>query len=442
MIERYSREAMNRVWSDPARFAQMLRVELECQRHLAPHVSVDLRPHAESNALALARLFSLLFESPFSPPTVAALQWVERIRHNETTTRHETLAFLQAIEETLPELNSRLLHLGLTSSDVLDTALALQLREAGLLIRSELEVVISHLELLSETHSRTLMCGRTHGMVAEPTTFGFKMAGFVQEFKRHLARLDRAIREISVGKISGAIGTSQFFGPEYEMAVLEALALQREPFATQVVCRDRHAAFIATLAVLGGGIERLAVELRHLQRSEVAEVHEGFSRGQTGSSAMPHKKNPISSENLSGCSRLLRSYALASLENQALWHERDMSHSSVERVILPDACIIADYALDRLSGILKSLVVDRIRMVSTLKSNATLAFSSQRLFESLAASDSFATRQSVYEQVQRESFEQGSHALAEDEWNQRSTRVLDAIQRVFEFNSQMKRKET
>ncbi|MFN7684366.1 MAG: adenylosuccinate lyase [Oligoflexia bacterium] len=449
MIARYARPQMQAIWSDAWRFARMLEVERAAQQELESRQlpSPAHREAAAHNVRELSSLLGWILEHPENEAS-----WIDCILRHETRTRHETLAFLAAIEELRPSIETRLLHLGLTSSDALDSALALQLKQAGNLIIVGLEKTEATLRALAERHASTLMCGRTHGMTAEPTTFGFKLMSFAEEFLRSNHRLKVALDGACIGKLSGAVGTAQFFGPEFEAAALGRLGLSRERVATQVVARDRHAWLVCTLSVIGGSIERLCTELRHLQRSEVAEVHEGFVPGQQGSSAMPHKKNPISAENLTGCARLLRSHAVAALENQALWHERDMSHSSVERVILPDAFILLDYALNRLDTLLSNLQVDEARMLALLKSDSRRAFSSQRLFDELTAPDSASraqapTRAKAYEKIQSESFKQASSAqsltelagelnseLNGSEFEQRSQRVLNATRSITDFN--------
>jgi adenylosuccinate lyase len=321
---------------------------------------------------------------------------IKRIDEIEKVTRHDVIAFVSSVAENVGE-SGRFVHFGLTSSDVLDTALALQISTAIDLILKNLKDLRAALVRKIKTYANTICAGRTHGMHAEPTTFGFKLAGFEQEFRRHEERLKSAQKQIRFGKLSGAVGTNSALPPDLEAEILNELGLQREPIATQVIPRDRHAEVFMALALLGGGIERLSVELRHLQRTEVAEVVEGFGEGQKGSSAMPHKKNPISAENLTGAARLLRSYAQAGLENMALWHERDISHSSVERVALPDAFILADYALARLTGLVDGLVVNEAQMKANTELSQGSLFSSHLL---LALVESGLSREDAYKMVQ------------------------------------------
>jgi adenylosuccinate lyase len=322
---------------------------------------------------------------------------VARIQEIEESTRHDVIAFLASLEEKVgPE--ARYIHLGCTSSDIVDTANALLLQQAGDLILRDMRALLDELETLARRYKGVLCMGRTHGVHAEPTSFGLKIAGFYAEFARHLARIASAAENMRVGKISGAVGTYAFLSPELEAKALARLNLRADEHSTQIIQRDRHAQFFSAMAIMAGGIERLCVELRHLQRTEVLEAEEGFSRGQKGSSAMPHKKNPISAENICGISRLIRSNALAAMENQALWHERDISHSSVERVIMPDSTILADYALTRLAELLRRLVVNPGRMRENMEKSFGLCFS-QRLLTALV--EKGLPRQKAYETVQR-----------------------------------------
>ena len=322
---------------------------------------------------------------------------VDRILEIEQTTRHDVIAFLTSLEEKVGP-DARYIHLGCTSSDIVDTANGYLFMQAGKLIVEDIEKVLASLEALARKHKGVLCMGRTHGIHAEPTSFGLKMTGFHAEFQRHLERVKAGIESVRVGKISGAVGTYAFLSPELEEKALTRLGLAVDPHSTQIVQRDRYAHFFTSLAILAGGIERLCVELRHLQRTEVLEVEEGFAKGQKGSSAMPHKKNPISAENMAGLARLIRSNAVASMENQALWHERDISHSSVERVIMPDSTILADYVLNRLCRLLDGLVVKPERMKENMERSYGLYFS-QRVLTALIATG--LPRQKAYEAVQR-----------------------------------------
>jgi len=322
---------------------------------------------------------------------------VARVEEIEKTTKHDVIAFVSNVAENVGP-SGRYLHYGMTSSDVLDTALSLQVKKASVVLFKSYDRLLGALKKLAETHKFTWMSGRTHGMHAEATTLGFKLTGNLAEFLRTRERAERAIAQMCVAKLSGAVGTYSTQPAVVEKNVAEELGLKVETVATQVVPRDRHAEVIWSLGMIGAAIERLAVELRHLQRTEVGEVIENFTPGQKGSSAMPHKKNPISAENLTGLARLLRVHVGAALENVALWHERDISHSSVERVIIPDSFILADYALDRLATLLEGLYVDRERMQKNMNLSQGQLFSSQVL---LALIDQGLSREEAYKIVQR-----------------------------------------
>jgi len=377
MIPRYTRPAMKEIWSDSARFAHWLEIEiLACE-------AMALRGEVPKSAVRTMRRRARID--------------VARIEAIEAEVKHDVIAFVTQIAETVGSAG-RFLHLGLTSSDVLDTGFALQLTRAADLLLVGQERVMRALRALALRHKRTIMIGRTHGMHAEPTTFGLKVAGWYTEAVRNRARLEAARDEVAVGKISGAVGAFGNVAPEVEGYVLSRLGLTPEPVATQVVARDRHASFFSTLAVLGASLERMAVEIRHLQRTEVGEAEEPFSAGQKGSSAMPHKRNPILSENVTGLARLLRAYAGAALENVALWHERDISHSSVERVIAPDATIALDFMLARMAGVLEGLVVRPERMRVNLERTGGVVLSEHVL---LALVQKGAPRQEAYRWVQR-----------------------------------------
>jgi adenylosuccinate lyase len=326
---------------------------------------------------------------------------VKRILKIEETVKHDVIAFLTQLEEVIgPE--ARYLHLGLTSSDVVDTALSVQIKEAGERLSDDLDAFVQTLRKLSKKYRDATMVGRSHGIHAEPITFGVKVAGWLTEARRNQQRLTAARKDIAVGKLSGAVGTFAHNHPSVEAFVCQRLGLTPEPVATQVIPRDRHAHFLVTLAVIGGMLERIATELRHLQRTEVLEAEEPFSKGQKGSSAMPHKRNPIGSENICGLARLIRGNAMAGLENIALWHERDISHSSVERVVFPDTTILLDYALNRMRGILENLQVYPERMKSNLaKTEGFLA--TQSLL--LALVKKGLDRQKAYGMVQKHALE-------------------------------------
>lgn len=377
MIERYTRPEMGKVWTRENRYRAWLAVELAI-------------------CAAWARADRIPAEAVEEIKKKAVID-VARIDAIEATTRHDVIAFLTSLEEAVGPA-SRYIHLGCTSSDIVDTANALLVREAGAILLADLDRLLLTLRTGAFKYKGALCMGRTHGVHAEPTSFGLKLAGFFAEFERNKKRLEAALDEMATGKISGAVGTYAFLSPELERDALAILDLRPDIHSTQIVQRDRYAVFFTTLAIIGGSIERLAVELRHLQRTEVLEAEEGFALGQKGSSAMPHKKNPISAENLCGIARVLRGNALASLEDQALWHERDISHSSVERVIMPDSTILADYALARLNRIMENLNVHPERMLENMKLSYELYFS-QRILTSLI--DSGMPRQMAYETAQR-----------------------------------------
>jgi len=323
---------------------------------------------------------------------------LERMKEIERETDHDVIAFLRATGETVGDA-ARYIHLGLTSSDVVDTGLAIQARDAGRLIQRRLRTLTDTVGRQAVTHKRTLTIGRSHGMHAEPTTLGLKLAVWYDELRRHDARLALAIDHIAAGQISGAVGTHAHVSPDIEEEVLASLNLNVELASTQVAQRDRHAFFLAVLAGIGATLEKFAVEIRHLQRSEVAEAEEAFDEGNQGSSAMPHKRNPHESERLAGLARLLRGYALAASENVALWHERDISHSSVERVIFPDSCIVLDYMLHLANELIGEWVIYPERMKANLESSGGLIYSQRVL---LALVDAGMDRQAAYKLVQAE----------------------------------------
>lgn len=376
MIERYSLPEMSAVWSEPHRLALWQRIESLAAEAWAAEGTV---PAAAAAAVAAA-------------PPVDPEAWKAR----EAETRHDVAAFVDVLSASVGE-HGRWVHYGLTSSDVLDTALAVQLGEASGLLLARTASLFDALRRRAAEHRHTVTVGRTHGMWAEPTTFGHKLAGFGFETARAHRRLRTAARAVAVGKLSGPVGNHSTVPPQVERHVLEALGLEPEDAATQVVARDRHAEFVCALAVVGASLERLATEVRHLQRPEVGEAAEAFSEGQKGSSAMPHKHNPILSENVVGMARLLRGYATAAMENVALWHERDISHSSVERVILPDACLVLDFALARTTRIVEGLVVNPERMRANLEAAQGTVFSHAAL---LALIRSGSGRDEAYRLVQ------------------------------------------
>ena len=377
MIERYARAEMSQLWAEDARLERWLAIELALVDVLAER---GLAPLAAAQALrAKARI----------NPT--------RMQEIEAVVKHDVIAFVSSVAEGVGD-EGRFLHLGLTSSDVVDTAFALQLRDAADLLLRTLDQLRAAVRTQVERHRVTPMIGRSHGIHAEPTTFGLKCASWYAELGRARRRLSTARGEIIYGKLSGAVGTFANNDPLLEAAILTRLGLTPEPIATQVVPRDRHAAFFSTLAVVAGSCERIALEIRHLQRTEVGEVFEPFGKGQKGSSAMPHKRNPILSENICGLARLVRSYAMAALENVALWHERDISHSSVERVIGPDATIVLDFMMARLAGVVADLEVRPDTMRRNLESMGGAIYSEQVL---LALVRKGAVRDEAYRWIQR-----------------------------------------
>ena len=378
MIERYSRPAMKRVWSEEGRLARWLEVELAA---LDAWADLGVVP-ADAAAQVRERA------KPPSP---------ERVAEIEQRTQHDLAAFVDAVAQAVGPAG-RWLHYGLTSSDVLDTATALQVREAGALIVAGLDAALEAVIRRAEEHRETVTAGRTHGVHAEPTTFGAKLAGWAFELERDRERVVTALAGMRVGKLAGAVGTYGGGDPEVERIACERLGLVPEIVSTQVVPRDRHAELLAALAVTAASLERFATEVRHLARTELREVQEPFRGGQKGSSAMPHKRNPVVAERICGLARVVRSAAVVALENVALWHERDISHSSAERIVLPDAFLALDYMLDRFAWLVDGLVVDAARMRRNLDSSHGLV-SSQRVLLALVAAG--LARDEAYRLVQR-----------------------------------------
>jgi adenylosuccinate lyase len=377
MIPRYTRPEMGRIWEDENRFAKWLDVELAACEGMA-----------EQGLIPRDSLETIKRKARFS---------VDRILEIEEETKHDVIAFLTNLEEFVGP-DARFIHMGLTSSDVLDTSFALLLKEAMTLIIQKVKDFMVVIQEKAHEHRRTVMIGRSHGIHAEPITFGFKLAVWHAEMKRNLSRLQEALDVISYGKLSGAVGTFANVSPQVEAFACRKLGLKPAEASTQILQRDRHAQYFTALAVLAGTMEKIAIEIRHLQRTEVLEAEEAFEKGQKGSSAMPHKKNPIGAENISGLARLVRSNAIAAMENMALWHERDISHSSVERVIGPDSTILVDFMLHRLTRMVKTLVVHPDRMLENLDRLKGLIFSQQVLLKLSAAG---LGRQEAYELVQR-----------------------------------------
>jgi adenylosuccinate lyase len=385
MIPRYARPAMTAIWAPENRYRIWFRIEAlaaEAMGQLG-----DIPPEAASAIRARGT------------PALAAISQadIDRIDEIERETRHDVIAFLTWLAEKIgPE--SRFVHLGMTSSDVLDTCLAVQLTEAADLLLADLDALLAALKRRAFEHKFTLTIGRSHGIHAEPTTFGLKLAGHYAEFARNRARLIAARAEVATCAISGAVGTYAHTDPRVEAHVARHLGLTPEPHSTQIIPRDRHAMFFVTLAVIASGIERLATEIRHLQRSELREAEEFFHPGQKGSSAMPHKRNPVLSENLTGLARLVRAAAMPALENVTLWHERDISHSSVERGIAPDATITLDFALARATGLIENLLIYPDRMRANLESLGGVVHSGEVL---LALARAGILREDAYRIVQR-----------------------------------------
>lgn len=377
MIKRYTRPEMGALWTPESRFGCLLEVETAVAKAQAKLKIIPEKAYRDIKA-----------KGKFD---------VTRIDEIEKTTKHDVIAFVTCVAEYVGP-NGRYIHYGMTSSDVLDTAMSLQVRKAAAVLYESFDRLEAALAKLIAKHKFTLSAGRTHGMHAEATTFGYKMSGYLLEIQRSRARVERAVEQMSIAKLSGAVGTYSTQPPEVEKLVGQELKLTVETVATQVVPRDRHAEMMWSLAMTGAALERLAVEMRHLQRTEVGEVIESFTPGQKGSSAMPHKKNPISAENLTGLARILRANAHAALENVALWHERDISHSSVERVIFPDSFILADFGLDRMAQLIEGLYVDQDRMARNMNLSQGQLFSSQVL---LAMIDKGLTREEAYKIVQR-----------------------------------------
>jgi adenylosuccinate lyase len=385
LIERYTRPALGQIWTEENKYRCWLQVESAASSVLAEEGVI---PASAAEAIASRASFS-----------------VDRIRAIEAEVKHDVIAFTTAVSESLKVEGlgeeSRWLHYGLTSNDIVDTAQALQIKEASTHIRAGLEKLLEVLKRRAIEFKHTPTIGRTHGIHAEPTTFGLKLLNWFAEMQRNLVRFDAAAEDMRVGKLSGAVGTFGHLKPEHEEKICARLGLKPAPVATQVIQRDRHAAYISTLAIIGSTLDKIAVEIRHLQRTEVREAQEYFSEKQKGSSAMPHKKNPITSEQISGLARVLRGNAQAAFENIPLWHERDISHSSVERVIFPDSTILVDYLLAKTENLIDRLLVYPARMLRNLESTGGLIFSGQLLLD---LSEAGMLREDAYRLVQ-------SHAM-------------------------------
>ncbi|WP_342526249.1 adenylosuccinate lyase [Chryseomicrobium sp. FSL W7-1435] len=415
MIERYTRPEMGAIWTEQNKYEAWLEVEI-----LACEAWAELGDIPKEDVKVLRE------NATFS---------VDRILEIEEETRHDVVAFTRAVSETLGD-EKKWVHYGLTSTDVVDTALSYLIKQANVLLRRDIENFIEILAVKAKEHKNTVMMGRTHGVHAEPTTFGLKLALWREEMKRNLERFEAAAKVIETGKLSGAVGTYANIDPFVEKYVCDNLGLAAAPISTQTLQRDRHAQYISTLALIGASIEKFATEIRGLQKSETREVEEFFAKGQKGSSAMPHKRNPIGSENMTGLARLLRGHMVTAMENVALWHERDISHSSAERVILPDATITLNYMLNRFGNIVKNLTVFPENMKRNMDSTLGLIYSQRVL---LALIDKGMSREAAYDTVQplaMEAWETQSHFKPLVEANPTIAEKLSAaeIEDCFDYN--------
>lgn len=422
MIKRYSLPEMERIWTVENRYECWLEVELAAARAM---FELGIIPEDDYRNISEKADFN-----------------AERVDEIEAVTKHDVIAFLTNVAEYVGE-SSRWIHYGMTSSDVLDTATALQLKQSGELILTELLRLAETLKLKARAHKHTLCMGRSHGIHAEPTSFGLKFALWYDEAMRNVDRLKDAIESISVGQFSGAVGNYAHLSPEVEVLACKYLDLSPDNISTQVIQRDRHAHFMNTLALIGAFMEKIAMEIRHLQRTEVLEAEENFSKGQKGSSAMPHKRNPIVSEQLCGLARLLRSNAHAAMENNALWHERDISHSSVERVILPDSCILVHYMLSRTVTLIENLIVYPDNMKANIEITNGLVFSQALL---LQLTNNGIKREDAYKMVQENAmqcWETGKPLLEQVLADKRVTEILghDAIKDIFNYDRYLRNVE-
>ncbi len=421
MIVRYTRKEMGRIWSDAQKFAKWLEVEIAAAETLAEGGQVPKEAAAAIRARAKvdpARIFEI-----------------------ESRVRHDVVAFTMAVGESIGDPSSAgWLHFGLTSNDVVDTAQALQVREASRLIEQGLLQIGEVLERRAKEFQHTPQIGRTHGIHAEPITFGLKIANWFAENRRNILRFNQAAQQMAVGKISGAVGNCSHLGPEIEEKICRKLGLQVAPISSQVIQRDRHAQYLGALALIAATLEQIALEIRHLQRTEVREVEEPFGGEQRGSSAMPHKRNPVSCEQVCGLARVVRANAMAALENVALWHERDISHSSVERIILPDSTILVDYMLARMTAILSSMRVFPERMLRNIELTEGLVFSGQLLQDLV---DHGAPREEAYKIVQENAmaaWELSTSFRKRVAGDSRITNVLDqaALEHAFDLQRQLR----
>jgi adenylosuccinate lyase len=419
MIPRYTRPEMGAIWSDENRFQKWLDVEIAvCE----VHADMGVIPREAVDKIRRTARFS-----------------VDRIHEIERTTRHDVIAFTTALAENVgPE--ARFIHYGLTSSDVVDTANALLLRDAATLILEDLERLGKVLRRRALEFKDTVMIGRTHGVHAEPTTFGLVLALYYHENERNKERTRRAREQVSYGKISGAVGSFAHLDPEVEERVCEKLALKAEPISTQIVQRDRYSEFVSTLAITASSMEKIALEVRHLQRTEVREVEEPFEAGQKGSSAMPHKRNPVTSEQICGLARVVRANAMAAFENNALWHERDISHSSVERVILPDSCILTDYLINKTEWLVDRMAVYPGRMRANLESLGGLTSSGQLLIEltrkGMSREDAYATVQPLAMRVWDEGASFRELVMSDKKINETLGRA--EVESIFDLDRQLR----
>ncbi len=423
MIERYSRPEMARIWQAENRYRKWLELEIyACEAH------------AEMGTIPREAVERIKARANFD---------VSRIDEIEKVVKHDVIAFLTSVADYIGD-DSRFVHLGLTSSDVLDTSFAMLLAEASDLIIADIKRLMEAIRKRAFEFKNVPMIGRSHGIHAEPVTFGLKMALWYDEMRRNLRRMEAARETIAYGKISGAVGTFANIDPKVEEFVCKRAGLKPAPVSTQIVQRDRHAEFFTTLAIIASSIDKFAVEIRHLQRTEVLEAEEFFSKGQKGSSAMPHKRNPVLSENLSGLARLLRGYAVSALENVPLWHERDISHSSVERVIGPDATILMDFMLNRMNGLIENLVVYPENMLKNLNLMRGLIFSQRVLLE---LANKGASREDAYALVQRNAmkvWEEGKDFQSEllNDADVRRFLSADEIKRAFDLSYHLKHVDT
>jgi len=408
MISRYTLPEMGKIWEDEFKFATWLKIEIlacEARREMGEVPADDLQTIKEKAAFDVKRILEI-----------------------EETTKHDVIAFLTNVAEYVGPA-SRHIHYGMTSSDILDTTLAYQMKSAGELLMEQMIVLKESLKARALEHKNTVCIGRSHGIHAEPTTMGLKFALWYEETKRNIKRLQSAIETISVGQISGAVGTFEHLSPKVEEYVCKKMDLKPASVSTQVIQRDRHAEFMNTLAVIGATLEKISIEIRHLQRTEVLEAEEYFSKGQKGSSAMPHKRNPVISERITGLSRVLRANAVAALENVALWHERDISHSSVERIIIPDSCIALNYMLDLMLKLVKNLLIYPENMLMNLNLTRGLVFSQTVLLKLI---DKGVSREDAYRIVQ---------SSAMDVWANKDKFLKDELLKSKEAISYISQKE-